>query len=91
MFYLRYRYSQITEEDRPFVGYAIYAEEYDYDSYNDDGKYGEEDFDYNKQFGNSTFNYSEFTKRAGFVLDKNTLIECSWRGRKCFAEVGSRN
>ena len=89
--FLRYRFSQVTDEDWKHIWFALFAEEYDYDSYNDHGTYDQSDFDYNEHFGNSTFDYTEFTKRAGFVLDENTLLSCTWRGRKCSAEVSGRS
>ncbi|XP_072040783.1 acid-sensing ion channel 5-like [Amphiura filiformis] len=82
----RYRGSEVSDEDWPYLEYALFAEEYDYDSYEDDGKFEQSSFSYYALFENSTFNFTEFTRRAGFVLDNETLLDCKWRGRPCYAE-----
>ncbi|XP_072039719.1 acid-sensing ion channel 1C-like [Amphiura filiformis] len=83
----RYRASQVTEEDLPFIRYALFAEEDYYgDSYDDHSQFDMSSFDYSEFIQNRTFNYTEFTKRTGFVLDNNTLLECKWRGRDCIAD-----
>ncbi|XP_072040591.1 acid-sensing ion channel 1C-like isoform X3 [Amphiura filiformis] len=84
----RFRLSQITEADANFLIYILYAEDYDYGSYTDLESfswYGSS-FDYYETFANltGTFNYTEFTLRAGFQLDNETLLDCQWRGRKCY-------
>ena len=93
MYFLRYRRSQVEALGWPmhYISYVKYTEEYDYDSYNDDGSFGQSDFDYNQHFGNLTFDYTEFTKRAGFVLDNDTLLECTWRGRNCSVQVSGQS
>ncbi|XP_072040784.1 acid-sensing ion channel 1C-like [Amphiura filiformis] len=73
----RYRTSQIRPEDLPFIRYTQFAvENYDLDleSWHDYPDY------------NTTFNFTEFTNRAGFILDDDTLLDCNWRGKECFAE-----
>ncbi|XP_038057114.1 acid-sensing ion channel 1C-like isoform X2 [Patiria miniata] len=30
----------------------------------------------------SEFSFTDFTKRTGFILDEDTLLDCDWRGRK---------
>ncbi|XP_072040589.1 acid-sensing ion channel 1C-like isoform X2 [Amphiura filiformis] len=86
----RYRLSQITETDEKFLMYINYAQDYDYGSYTDlhmesFSWYGT-NFDYYETFSDftGTFNYTEFTLRAGFQLDSETLLDCQWRGRKCY-------
>lgn len=86
----RFRASQITADDAQFLQYVFLAEDYDYGSYEESisfSWYGSQ-FDYYELFGNlsSSFNYTEFTLRAGFVLDNTTLVECNWRGRQCYPE-----
>ncbi len=83
----RYVASQVADEEWEFLAYALYAEQYDYDSYNDDGMFETSEFDYNALFENSTFNFTAFTRRAGFNLDDGTLLQCTWKGRPCFKEV----
>lgn len=88
----RFRASEITATDVQFLQYVLLADDYDYASYDTSESefswYGTS-FDYYTAFANASasFNYTEFTRRAGFVLDEATLIECTWRGRKCSAQV----
>lgn len=87
----RFRASEITATDGQFLQYVLLADDYDYASYDNSESefswYGTS-FDYYTAFENASasFNYTEFTRRAGFVLDETTLIECTWRGRKCSAQ-----
>ncbi|XP_022086791.1 acid-sensing ion channel 1C-like [Acanthaster planci] len=77
----RYRSSALTESDKTYLPYIIWANDYDYDSFGD-SQGGVEYWDVVADDGrdNDThFNYTDFTLRAGFLMDDITLRQCEWR------------
>ncbi len=85
--FFRHRSSEVTSEDWPFIRYALFAEEDYDDSYYDHSEFDISSFDYLNFMDNSTFNYTEFARRTGFLLDSTTLLDCKFRGRACNAKV----
>ncbi|XP_038057118.1 acid-sensing ion channel 1B-like [Patiria miniata] len=76
----RYRQSALTESDKTFLPYIIWANDYDYDSFGD-SQAGMDYWDVTSEDGvnGTSFNYTDFTLRAGFLMDDVTLRQCEWR------------
>ncbi|XP_038057116.1 acid-sensing ion channel 1C-like [Patiria miniata] len=73
----RYRQDALAPGDEAVLRHIWSINDHDYDSY------GESDVN-NDMFQDdlsSDFNYTEFTLRAGFLLDNKTLLRCQWRGK----------
>ncbi|XP_038056341.1 acid-sensing ion channel 1-like [Patiria miniata] len=79
----RYRMSELTAADLRTLNYILDTNDYDYDEYGELSSFSSSWDSYPLDDDNTSaaFNYTEFTLRAGFVLDDATLLSCDWRGK----------
>ncbi|XP_022086795.1 acid-sensing ion channel 1C-like [Acanthaster planci] len=78
----RYRWSELTSSDLRSLNYILEATDYDYDSYGEASSSSLSDtYPLDDDNASSAFNYTEFTLRAGFLMDDLTLLSCEWRGK----------